>query len=116
MTTAMSTLSPDRQQGWLRAFWRAAYDHLGGFGVFFLVVFLIPMTVTCLVNRRWELAWIPPVVGWLMIRMQRAEDRKREEAQVRRAEVRAMVDELLSSGQASCELTREQMERIRQYL
>ena len=114
MTNAMPTFSPTRDR--LRAFWRATYDYLGGFGIVVLVGVLTPMTVMCLVNHRWELACIPPIVGWFMIRHYRVEDKKRDEEQARRAEVRAMVDDVLSAGQPSCELTREQIQRIRQYL
>jgi hypothetical protein len=52
----------------------------------------------------------------MVIRQYRAEDKKRDEEQARRAEVRAMVDDVLASGKASCELTREQIWRIRTYL
>jgi hypothetical protein len=59
---------------------------------------------------------VPTLVGWMVIRQYRAEDKKRDEEQARRAEVRAMVDDVLASGKASCELTREQIQRIRAYL
>jgi hypothetical protein len=92
------------------------YAHLGGYGIVMLVMVLIPMTVMCLIHARWGLAWVPTLVGWMVIRQYRSEDKKRDEEQARRAEVRAMVDDVLSSGKASCELTREQIQRIRTYL
>src|SRR5271169_253466 len=97
----------------LRVFLSAAYDHVGLSGILSLVLIVIPVTVVCLVYGAGMSAIVLPAVGWTAVRVLRVESKKRDEEQARRATVRSMVDDVLASGRASCELTREQVEDIR---
>jgi len=109
-------MAADVRKRWIVSAWRWFYDQAGSFGILTLGVLIIPATALCLANRRWSMALVPPIFGWMMIRVYRGEDRKKEQAAARRAQVRAMLDDFLAAQRPSYELTRDQLEQLREWI
>lgn len=109
-------MAADVQKGRLLSAWRWFYDQAGTFGILLLGVLIVPVTALCVANRRWSMALVPPIVGWVMIRHYREEDRRREQIATRRARVRAMLDEFLGAQRPSYELTHEQLKQLREWI